>query len=89
MENSEKPYKPVSCSFMDEVENLATLRKRGRVEKGRIVYQSNDVEMTVEDAILTWESINGAEYLVLESGLKIRMDHVVSIYDVRAGGSDV
>lgn len=81
-------YKPVSCTFMDEVENLATLRKRGRIEKGTIVYRSNDDEITVEDAILTWESRNGAEYLLLESGLEIRMDHVVSVYEVRASGAD-
>ncbi|MBI1266295.1 MAG: hypothetical protein GC193_02565 [Cryomorphaceae bacterium] len=87
MSDKEK-YKPVSCTFMDEVENLATLRKSGRIEKGRIVYRNNGDVITVEDAILTWESRNGAEYLLLEGGLEIRMDYVVSIYEVRANSAD-
>lgn len=86
--NEQKKYKPVNCSFMDEVEHLATQRKRGGLGKGQVVYLSNDVEVTIEDAILTWQTRSGVEYLVLESGLEIRMDAVVSLYGVRASGAD-
>lgn len=73
---------------MDEIEHFATLRRQKNQEKGVIVYLSDEVEISIVDAIRTWEAKNGAEYLILESGLEIRMDKVVSVYGVRASGAD-
>jgi len=74
-----RPYKPVSCDFVDIIEHYATLRTVVNV-----TYRVNDKsQRTVSSRILTWENKEGVEYIVLkENHLNIRMDDIVKINDV-------
>lgn len=70
-----RPYKPISCDYVDYIEHLATLRQSVDIEykqEGEIVIQKDDI-------IKTWENEGGVEYLYSRGGLKIRMDDIVAI----------
>ena len=71
-----KPYKPVACDFVDQVE-IAALRKT----KGRIRYLDGDTEVEIEDQVVDWQTKNKEEFLVTANGLKIRLDQVIQLFD--------
>ncbi len=73
---SPKPYKPVSCAFLDLVENWAIQKI-----KGKIVF-INDLGNSEEiiDSIQTWTSANQEEFLVTTSGRKIRLDKITALF---------
>lgn len=68
---SEDTYKPVSCSLHDELE-LAIMRKT-QIE---IVYIDNDEEITIEATPIDIYSREGAEFIVFDDGLELRLDKV-------------
>jgi Rho-binding antiterminator len=68
---SEDTYKPVSCSLYDELE-LAIMRKT-QIE---IVYMEEDEEITVEATPIDIYSREGAEFIVFDDGLELRLDKV-------------
>jgi len=72
---SANPYQSVSCSFYDELEALATLRRvctiRYRPETGEAV--------SIESQIIDLYTVNKSEFLKLKNGTEIRLDHLISV----------
>lgn len=75
MENEDNlpPYKLVHCSFRDQLEAAAVLKKDCRLE---ILKDGNTVE--VSGKIRDIFTLKGAEYLLMEEGPSIRLDLIVS-----------
>ncbi|KAA3610495.1 MAG: hypothetical protein D8M58_05210 [Calditrichaeota bacterium] len=69
------PYKPVSCSFHDELESLAVRQTSveiiHRVESG----DQNCIKSKIKDIITK----DGAEFLILENDIQIRLDLIISV----------
>jgi Rho-binding antiterminator len=72
---SANPYQSVSCSFYDELEALATLRRictiRYRTETGESV--------SIESKIIDLYTVNKSEFLKLKDGTEIRLDRLISV----------
>lgn len=71
------PYEPVSCNFHDQLEERAVLRR-----PTTITYRSDDggklaVTSVIED-VYTHE---GAEYVRLREGTRIRLDRIIGLSD--------
>ena len=72
---TDRPYKPIACDYVDYIEHLATLR-----QQSDIVYRAGEEELTSKDErIKTWETRAGVEYLITRNGLEIRLDDIISI----------
>jgi Rho-binding antiterminator len=70
-----KPYQLVSCSFYDELEALATLRRICT-----IFYRTEtDEEIRVEGRIVDLYSVNKIEFMKLQDGTEIRLDRLISV----------
>ncbi|MDD8018036.1 MAG: hypothetical protein PHP42_06655 [Bacteroidota bacterium] len=67
-------YQSISCSLYDELEALAT--KHTNVP---IVYKDSTNEMTVKAVIVDLFAKDGAEFLKLNNGTIIRLDHLVTV----------
>lgn len=74
MNHSKKKYVPIDCGYVDIIEHFATLRKP--VE---IIYLLDNIEVKLKAVIKTWENTGEAEYMILKNGLRIRLDHIVSV----------
>jgi Rho-binding antiterminator len=72
---AERSYTPISCSFYDELEALATLRQPAVIryagEQGKTV----EAQGRIKDFFIR----DRAEYLLLDSGLEIRLDDITSV----------
>lgn len=76
MKNQQGPYKNISCSYYDQLEAYATQKTHCAV-----IY--NDGEERSESGIIVdVYAQNGAEYLKLDNGTVIRLDHLISINGV-------
>ena len=72
---SESKYTPISCSFYDELEALATLRKSCIIR-----YQNEQGEMQDQQAIIKDFFIRDkVEYMLLDNGGTIRLDYLVEV----------
>jgi Rho-binding antiterminator len=71
------PYQKISCSYYDQLEALATKRTHCV-----IVFLSEGKEETAEGVITDLFSKEGAEFLQLDKGITIRLDHLVSVNGV-------
>ncbi len=68
-------YQPISCAFHDELEALATLRKE-------VVIQFKDPQGHIRELnarIRTFQTRASEEFMILDSGLEIRLDHLISV----------
>ncbi len=72
---SEK-YQSISCSYYDQLEAYATRRT-----VCTITYSANG-EQTATGVIVDLFAKEGAEYLTLDTGAVIRLDHLISINGV-------
>lgn len=72
-----KEYKPISCEYYDYIEHYAV---KGEVIRIEFMDEYSQIS-TIKDIILDTLIKDKEEYLILKSGLKIRMDHIVSIND--------
>lgn len=70
-----RSYVPISCSFYDELEALATLRRPATIKYA----EEDTVTKTVEGKIKDFFIREGAEYLLLNTGLEIRLDYIISV----------
>jgi len=66
-------YIPISCSFYDYLEEAATLRKVATVE-----YEKEGETVIIESIIKTLFIKSKIEYMLLENGETIRLDHIIS-----------
>ena len=68
-------YTPISCSFYDELEALATLRKTCLIQ-----YKDAQGELQQQKAIIKDFFIRDkVEYLLLNNGDTIRLDYLVEV----------
>lgn len=71
-----KPYKPISCDYVDYIEHLATLK-----EKVTVVYRDGKNGIVLEEEqLITWKNEGNGEYLYTTTA-KIRLDKLVTIND--------
>lgn len=71
-----KPYKPISCDFHELLLAKATLK-----ERCYIVYTSSAEEIKIESIIIDVYTKSGEEFMLLENGTIIRLDHIISLND--------
>lgn len=75
-------YTPISCALHDELEAVATLRK-----KCDIVYGTNGNVFEASGVIADLYARDGIEYLCLDGGLEIRLDHLIGVNGKDFGGA--
>ncbi len=68
-------YNRVNCNFYDQLEAYGVQNKRLAV----IYKDENSKEITETIEIKTLETKEKAEYLITKSGLRIRLDKIVSL----------
>ncbi len=68
-------YQPINCHFYDELELLAVR------QQSCLIQYHNDAEKVVEkkDIIMDFKIIEQAEFMILKSGQKIRLDKIISV----------
>ena len=71
-------YKRVSCDLYDRLESYAAFKK-----KVNIRYFENETEIHEEIEIKTLQTQNKAEYLLSQSGKRIRLDKIISIQQTK------
>ncbi len=69
-------YQAVACHFYDELEALAVKKI-----KSEITYKENNIQEVIEDFIVDFKTANKEEFMILSSGLKIRLDKVIKVND--------
>lgn len=70
-------YRLVTCSFHDELEAWATLR-----QTCQIIYRDEEgQEQTVTSKIIDVYAANRADFIKLQDGTVIRLDHLMSVND--------
>lgn len=74
MKHAPRTYQSIGCSYYDQLEAYATRRTRCT-----IVLKKNDREQTAEGVIVDLFARDGAEYLKLDNGTVVRLDHLVSV----------
>jgi Rho-binding antiterminator len=72
---SSRSYIPINCSFYDELEALATLRKVAHIQYTGADTTTKTAEGRIKDFFIR----EGAEYLLLNTGLEIRLDYIISV----------
>lgn len=77
-------YTPVSCGFQDELEAIATLR-----QTCRMVYRTTESDTKeIAGRIVDIYASNHADYVKLEDGTVIRLDHIISVNDKQVSFRD-
>lgn len=70
-------YRLVACSFHDELEAWATLR-----QDCQIIYRDEEGQkQTVTSKIIDVYAANRADFIKLQAGTIIRLDHLMSVND--------
>ncbi len=68
-------YIPINCNYYDELEAIATLRKKVEVE-----YYENDQPITVQGVqIKDLYTKNKEEFIVFDNGLTLRLDYLIKV----------
>lgn len=69
-----KKYQPINCHFYDELELLAIRQKACK-----IIYHNEQEEVLERtDVIVDFKIVDHAEFMLLKSGERIRLDRLVS-----------
>lgn len=70
-------YRPIDCNFYDELEAIATL---GR--EAHLLYKKADgTSGEAVGKIVNLFAKNKEEFLVLDTGFELRLDHLISVND--------
>ena len=76
-----KRYKSISCDFYDRLEIWAM---RGDIVN--VVYRDEEGRsLRISGRIQTILADKGAEFLIMEQGLRIRLDYLISVNDTGSG----
>lgn len=67
-------YKNIACSFYDQLEAFATLKK-----DVKITFSENEKSKTVTSKIVDFETKDKQEFMILEDGSKIRLDKLITV----------
>lgn len=78
MDKISQPYQSIGCSYYDQLEAYATGRTRCS-----IVYTMEGAEHAVDGVIADLFAKEGAEYMRLDGGTVIRLDHIVSVNGIK------
>jgi len=70
-----KTYVPISCSYYDELEALATFKKLVNIQYLDEQGAAQETEDVIKD-LFTKEKI---EYMLLQSGNSIRLDYLIKV----------
>jgi Rho-binding antiterminator len=70
-----KTYVPISCSYYDELEALATFKKLVNIQYLDEQGAAQETEDVIKD-LFTKEKV---EYMLLQSGNSIRLDHLIKV----------
>lgn len=70
-----KPYTPIDCSYYDELEALATLRREAHI----IYLNESEEALSVTSLIKDFYIRDKVEFMLLANGLEIRLDALVSV----------
>ena len=69
-----RPYTPIDCSFYDRLEEAATLRRVIQIE-----YMQDGQRRTISARINDLRLMDGAEWMILETGVSIRLDDLLRV----------
>jgi len=69
-----KTYQPINCNYYDELEALATLRKKVAIA----YYEPSGEKQVVESRIVDLYTRNKEEFMQLEDGTTLRLDRLIS-----------
>ncbi|MCI5080102.1 MAG: Rho-binding antiterminator [Saprospiraceae bacterium] len=75
-------YTPINCSFYDELEALATLRRKADI----LYFDVEGKEQKVTDLIVDFFIEDKVEYMKLKSGQTIRLDYLISVNGLKLKG---
>ncbi|MBK8503701.1 MAG: hypothetical protein IPL46_16705 [Saprospiraceae bacterium] len=75
MMGKQEKYIPISCTFYDHLEALATLGKKVKIR----YLNEQENETTIEDRIVDFQIIQKVEYLIPADGKMIRLDKLISV----------
>lgn len=76
--NRQKDYEPIACHLYDELESAAVTAKECAIQ-----YENSKQEIiSVEDRIADVIQENKQEFILLKSGVKIRLDQLIKINGV-------
>ena len=71
-------YEPIACHLYDELESAAVTAKECVIQ-----YKNSQQQMVeIEDRIADVIQENKQEFILLKSGVKIRLDQLIKINDV-------
>ncbi len=68
-----KAYQPINCNYYDELEALATLRKKVVLE----YYGASGERQSVESRIVNLYTRAKEEFMELEDGIVFRLDRLI------------
>lgn len=68
-------YTPISCSYYDHLEALATLGKKVPIR----YWDDREKEITIDGRIVDFQIMQKVEYLILADGTSIRLDRLISV----------
>lgn len=71
-ENEE--YRPIDCGLYDRLEEAATLKRRVVIRYRDELGEISEIEGRIKDLQVR----DGAEWMVLEDGVMIRLDHILA-----------
>lgn len=74
MDQEQNKYQSIGCSYYDQLEAFAVKRTRCTIK-----YNKDAGEKTIDGIITDVYSKDGAEYLSLDNGTVIRLDHLISV----------
>lgn len=73
-------YQPVNCEFHDVIESCATLRKPVAILRKN----ANGIHVAIQATIVDVFARQGVEYLQIQSGELIRLDHLLAVNGYQA-----
>ena len=68
-------YVPINCSYYDELEALATLKRKSVIQ----YHDLDGNETKIEGIIKDFRADNGVEYMIMEDGKEIRLDKLYAV----------
>ena len=71
-------YKPIDCNLYDFFEEAATVKKLSHF----LISEEGMIDIHVTGKIVNLYTKDGEEFMSLDTGLIVRLDHVKSINDV-------
>ncbi len=72
-------YQPINCNFYDILEANATRKRYVRIQYFTDIQEFKTVDAIIKDLYIKQEQASKVEYMLLNTGLEIRLDRLVSV----------